>query len=245
MKTLLLLRAFAPVDFKNIRRDALLVWIPLLPLIMMLVLRFAVPPMAAMMRQQFDFDLTPYYPLVMSMFVLLVPSTVGMIVGFLLLDERDEQTLLALMVTPLSNTSYLVYRIALPLVIGFLITLITYPLAALVPIALLNLMIVSLLGAFTAPLLALFLAALAENKVAGLAMLKLLNGITILPVVAYFIPANWQWLAGIIPTYWPLKIFWSAVAGEDYGLPLLIGLIINVFALGLLLRRWNTVMHKS
>jgi fluoroquinolone transport system permease protein len=244
MKTLRLLRTFAPIDFKNIRRDALLVWIPLLPLIMTLALRFAVPPLANLLLRQFDLDLTPYYPLLMSMFVLLVPSTVGMIVGFLLLDERDEQTLLALMVTPLSNTSYLTYRIGVPLVIGFFITLITYPLAGLVPIAPLDLVIVSLLGAFTAPLIALFLAALAENKVAGLAMLKLLNGITILPVVAFFIPANWQWLAGMIPTYWPLKVFWSAVAGESYWLYVLIGLIVNVIALVLLLRRWNTIMHR-
>jgi fluoroquinolone transport system permease protein len=244
MKTLLLFRAFAPVDFKNIRRDALLVWIPLLPLIMTLALRFMVPPLADLLLRQFDFDLIPYYPLLMSMFVLLVPSTVGMIVGFLLLDERDEQTLLALMVTPMSNTSYLTYRIGVPLVIGFFITLITYPLAGLVPIAPLDLVIVSLLGGFTAPLIALFLAALAENKVAGLALLKMLNGITILPVVAYFIPANWQWLAGMIPTYWPLKVFWSAVAGESYWAYLFIGLIVNGLALLLLLRQWNKIMHQ-
>jgi fluoroquinolone transport system permease protein len=244
MKTLRLFRAFAPIDFKNIRRDALLVWIPLLPLIMTLALRFGVTPLASLMLRQFDLDLTPYYPLLMSMFVLLVPSTVGMLVGFLLLDERDEQTLAALMVTPMSNTSYLTYRIGVPLVIGFFITLITYPLAGLVPIAPLDLVIVSLLGAFTAPLTALFLAALADNKVAGLAMLKMLNGITILPVVAYFIPTNWQWLAGVIPTYWSLKVFWSAVAGEGYWHYVLLGLIVNVIALGHLLRRWDTIMHR-
>ncbi|MBL8155949.1 MAG: ABC transporter [Anaerolineae bacterium] len=244
MKTLLLFRAFAPVDFKNIWRDAMLVWIPLLPLILTLALRFLAPPLADLLLRQFDLDLTPYYPLLMSMFVLLIPATVGMIVGFLLLDERDERTLLALMVTPMSNTSYLTYRIGVPLVIGFFITLITYPLAGLVPIAPLDLVIVSLLGAFTAPLIALFLAALSENKVAGLAMLKMLNGITILPIVSYFVPANWQWLAGIIPTYWSLKVFWSAVAGDGYWLYVLIGLMVNVIALVLLLRRWNTIMHR-
>lgn len=244
MKTVRLFWAFAPVDFKNIRRDALLVWIPLLPLIMALVLRFAVPPLAKLILREFDLDLTPYYPLLMSTFVLLVPSIVGMIVGFLLLDERDERTLLALMVTPMSNTSYLTYRIGVPLVIGFFITLLTYPLAGLVPVAPLDLVVVALLGAFTAPLTALFLAALAENKVAGLAMLKMLNGITILPVAAYFIPANWQWLAGIIPTYWSLKVFWTAVTGEDYRGYLAIGLMVNVIVLGVLLRRWNTMMHR-
>jgi fluoroquinolone transport system permease protein len=244
MKTLLLFRAFAPVDFKNIRRDAFLVWIPLLPLIMALGLRFGVPPLSDFLVRQFELDLTPYYPLLMSMFVLLVPSVVGMLVGFLLLDERDEQTLIALMVTPMSNTSYLIYRIGVPLVVGFIITLVTYPLAALVPIAPLDLVIVSLLGAFTAPLIALFLAALAENKVAGLAMLKMLNGITILPVLAYFIPANWQWLAGIIPTYWSLKVFWSSSAGESYWLYVLIGFIVNVIALAILLRRWDRIMHR-
>lgn len=75
-------------------------------------------------------------------------------------------------------------------------------------------------------------------------MLKMLNGITILPVAAYFVPANWQWLAGIIPTYWLLKIFWSAVSGESYWLYLLIGLAVNAIALSLLLRQWNKTMHR-
>ena len=71
-----------------------------------------------------------------------------------LADIDTVGVLLALMVTPMSNTIYLIYRIGVPLMIGFFITLITYPMAGLVPIEPLDLVIVSLLGAFTAPLTA-------------------------------------------------------------------------------------------
>ena len=43
----------------------------------------------------------------MGGYLMTAPGIVGMVVGFLLLDERDERTLSALRVTPLSMRRYL------------------------------------------------------------------------------------------------------------------------------------------
>ena len=54
-----------------------------------------------------------------------------MVLGFLLLDQRDDQTLTALQVTPLSLNGYLAYRISLPMLISLVTTLLMVPLAGL------------------------------------------------------------------------------------------------------------------
>lgn len=69
---------------------------------------------------------------------LTAPDLVGMVIGFLLLDERDTQTLDALRVTPLSMRRYLAYRISAPLLIAKVTTLFGYRLVALTPLPLLR-----------------------------------------------------------------------------------------------------------
>jgi fluoroquinolone transport system permease protein len=244
MNVIRILNALGPVDLKNIRRDSLLAWLLVLPIILAFGFRIAVPPLTLWAQERFAIDVTPYYPLLLSTFILLAPGMAGLVTGFLLLDERDDRTLTALLVTPMPLNSYLFYRISFPIVLGFVTTLIGYPLIGLVPIAPIDLVIVALLGASSGPLVALFLAAFAENKVAGLTMVKMLNGITLLPLVAYFVQSNLQLLAGVIPTYWPLKIFWLAAAGQSYWGYVVAGFVVNGLALWLFMRRFNTILHQ-
>ncbi len=123
-------------------------------------------------------------------------------------------------------------------------TLITYPIAGLAPLALPDLAAAAFVGAFGAPFMALALAVFADNKVTGFATMKVLNAVQILPLVAYFVPEPRQYLMGFWPTYWPMKIVWLAAEGRPYALPLMIGLVINSLALGLLLWRFRKIVHR-
>ena len=78
----------------------------------------------------------------------------------------------------------------------------------------------------SAPLLALVLATAAPNKVAGFAVVKVMNGVNLLPVVAFFVPRPLQFAAGLLPTYWPMRALWSAAAGEAVLGYLLTGAIV-------------------
>jgi fluoroquinolone transport system permease protein len=158
---------------------------------------------------------------------------VGMVIGFLFLDERDARTLTALRTTPLSMREYLAYRIALPLLLGTASTLIGYPLTGLVPLALSTLLPITIVAGLSAPILALVLAIAAPNKVAGFAVVKVMNAVNLLPVVAYFAPRPLQFIAGIFPTYWPMRALWSASAGESSGAYLAIGAVVSGLALAL------------
>lgn len=238
-------KALGPIDAQSVRRDSLLRWMIVFPVLIALLLRWGVPLFAAALAEQFQFDLSPYYPVVMSFVVLITPVLFGMIVGFLLLDERDDQTLTALQVTPMPLSSYLAYRVGLPMALSVVMTILIFSIAALVEIEVPSLLLAALIAAPLAPLLALFLAALAENKVQGFALVKA-SGITFLPpVIAYFIESAWQLAVGILPTYWPVKVFWLLYAGDPtFWLYALAGVAYQALLLTALLRRFNNVMHR-
>jgi fluoroquinolone transport system permease protein len=63
MNMIRIFNALGPLDLKNIRRDSLLAWILVLPILLALGFRFAVPPLTSWLNERFAFDLTPYYPL--------------------------------------------------------------------------------------------------------------------------------------------------------------------------------------
>ena len=206
--------ALAYADTRVVWRDPLLKWVLLLPIGLALLLRVLIPKAQAALLVSAGFEAAPYYPLVMGGYLMTAPGIVGMVVGFLLLDEQDARTLTALRVTPLSMRRYLAYRVTVPLLVATASTLAGYRLIGVTPLPLGPLVAISVVGALSAPLLALVLATAAPNKVAGFAIVKVLNGLNLLPIAAFFVPRPLQYVAGIIPAYWPMRAFWSAAEGE-------------------------------
>ena len=232
-------RTLIEADSRLLWRDPLLGWILALPIGLALLLRPLIPRVHDALLAGVGFDLTPYYPLVMGGYLMTAPGMVGMVIGFLLLDERDARTLTALRTTPLSMRQYLAYRIALPLILGTASTVIGYPLTGLVPLALSTLLPITIVAGLSAPILALVLGIAAPNKVAGFAVVKVMNAVNLLPVVAYFVPRPLQFIAGTFPTYWPMRALWSASTGESYGAYLVIGTVVSGLALALAVRLFD------
>ena len=119
----------------------------------------------------------------------------------------------------------------LPLLLATASTLAGYHLIGVTPLPLVPLLAISIVGALSAPLLALVLATAAPNKVAGFAMVKVLNGLNLLPIAAFFVPRPLQYVAGIIPAYWPMRAFWSAADQEEYLAYLVVGAMTAALAL--------------
>ena len=111
-------RALGPIDARNVARDSMLRWLVGTPIAYALAFRWGVPVLRTWLGERYGFELTPYYPLLASFLVLITPALIGAVVGFLLLDHRDDRTLTALQVTPLTVEGYLAYRIAVPMVVS-------------------------------------------------------------------------------------------------------------------------------
>jgi len=239
------IHSLGPIDAKSVMRDNLLRWMIITPIALALSARWGVPFLTAWLSERFGFDLTPYYTLLTSFLVLTVPSLVGAVVGFLLLDQRDDRTLTALQVTPLTVEGYLLYRTAIPLVLSVAMTTVMIALSGLVTMGLLPALLASLQAAPVAPLYALFVAAFAANKVQGFALLKAAGGLAWPPLLAYFVSSHWQLAFGIDPLYWPVKVFWMLEAGDaGVWLYYLGGLAYQAGLIVLLLRRFKDVISR-
>jgi len=210
-------------------RDPLLVWMTAVPIGMALLIRVVVR-IADQLLAASAFNLAPYHPLIMGGYLMSAPGMVGFVIGFLLLDERDAGTLKALRVSPLPMRHYLAYRVIGPLLAGTVSTILGYPLAGLSPIGVTTLVAIAIVAGLAAPLLALVLAIAAPNKVAGFAVVKVLNAVNLLPIAAFFIPAPLQYAAGVLPTYWPMRALWSAAGNEPYMGFLAIGTVVGALA---------------
>ncbi|MBN1260561.1 MAG: hypothetical protein JXB35_07760 [Anaerolineae bacterium] len=241
------LKSLGPIDLRNVRRDSLLAWIIALPLFMALLLRVCVLPLTTVLWERLQFDLTVYYPLILSYFIIMMfPATYGMVIGFLLLDERDDETLTALQVTPMPMNAYLAYRVSIPALLTLLIMFPAFPIAGLGNPSAGDIFIAAITAAPLAPLCALTLAGFSANKVQGFAVLKAVGFIALATVLfSYFVRSGWQWAFGIIPTFWPMKVYWALGESDPHVWRyVVIGLAYQFVLLALLLRRFNKVIHR-
>jgi fluoroquinolone transport system permease protein len=233
------LRAASTADALGIARDPLLRWMLLVPLIAAAAFRWLLPGPVQTVGARIGVDLFQYYPQLAGYILLTLPPTIcGTLVGFLLLDQRDEQTLRALRVTPLPLGLYLAYRLAAPMLLGMLLSMVALWVLGSAQLSPGELLASTLAAAPLAPLTALFLGALAANKVQGFALQKLIGVPLILPALALFLPAPWGSVAAIVPTSWPAQLFWQLLQGRgiDWG-TLLVGLVYQGLLIALLLRR--------
>jgi fluoroquinolone transport system permease protein len=210
MLTLNQLRSLSRIDALSIRRDSLLRGMIVVPLGLALAARWVLPGLVEQIGILLGLDLLGYYPSFIGYVLLLLPPTIGgMVIGFLVLDQRDDQTLLALRVTPLPLSGYLVYRLSLPMLLSLLMTLVAFPIAGVIAIGWLGLLGAALLAAPLAPLTALCLAVFAANKVQGFALQKVLSVPMLAPIAAAFVPEPWRWGFALLPTTWPAAFFWQ------------------------------------
>lgn len=244
MNVLRIVRALGPIDAVNVRRDALLRWIVALPILIALMARFFLPVIIRRLEETLHISLGELYPMIAGYALLITaPVICGTVIGFLLLDERDDRTLLALRVTPLPPGGYLAWRLSAPMLLSIAITLVTFPLAGLEKPGVLRLLVAALVAAPLAPLMALALATFAANKVQGFALVKASGIFQLAPLIAYFVHSAWQMAFGLIPTYWPAKVLWAFQQQErTVWLYLALGLAYQLLLLLVLLRRFKRLV---
>lgn len=221
-------------DALNVTRD---------PMLLIVLVMTALPPLAlAIWRADLDalalqsFGVANFGTYLVPTFLVVNALLIGWVVGFLMLEDRDEGMLTAVAVTPLGGRGYLGYRAALAAALTLLLTLygivLMAPALPPAPAAL-----VCLLVALEAVLSAAVLPALARNKVEGLALTKLTNILAIVPLAA-LLPAPWRYLFGVLPPYWIGEVLLVPASGAlPIWLVALLSLLVHAVATALLLAR--------
>ncbi|MFT5196883.1 MAG: fluoroquinolone transport system permease protein [Cellvibrionaceae bacterium] len=233
-------------DARLIGRDQLLLGLIFYPIVMFLMIRFGLRPLTTWLQGTVGFDLTPYWAIgIAHIFAVLLPMFFGMISGMLLIEEQEDKTLTAMMVTPISLDRFVAYRAGAAGIAAFMSIFLALANNGIFEIGFFPLVGISLLGGLAAPFNALLFFAFATNRVQAFGMLKGLSTINTLPLIAWFIVEPSQYLFGLFPPYWAAKAAWSAMEGDASLIYLLPGAILYAVVLYLLVVRFRKKAYSG
>jgi fluoroquinolone transport system permease protein len=235
------LTTFGRNDIRGTYRDPLLVMIVVAPVIWTTGVAVLTPRFTEMLADRYDFDLVPYYPLVLTAFLLLTSIIiVGGLAAFLVLDEVDAGTLTALRVTPVPLSTFFAYRAATVMAVTTAYVIATTSLSGILEPGLVPALIpIGLLAGLTAVVTLLLIVALANNKIQGLAAIRGLGMLIAgLPCLPWFIHSGWNLAFGVLPPYWAAKAFWVASDHGTWWPYLVVGVVYNLAVAWPLFRRF-------
>ena len=206
--------AFGRNDIRGTYRDPLLVMLVVAPVIWTVGVIVLVPLFTEMLAERYDFDLVPYYPLVLTAFLLLTSIIIaGGLAAFLVLDEVDAGTLTALRVTPVPLSTFFGYRAATVMVVTTVYVIATLSFSGILEPALIPALVpIGLVAGLSGVVTLLLIVAVASNKIQGIAMVRALGMLIAgLPCLPWFIDSAWN-LAFVCcrPTGRPRRSGWPA-----------------------------------
>lgn len=173
------------------------------PFILWALMQFVIPWIIELVMEQWKLDLSPYYRQAGTFFLMLIPMMMGMVYGFILLDERDGGIITAISVTPTGKAGYLKLRLGIPLAISFVCILFFLILLDLTgTLNLIQLLLISVIISSQSLILLLFLGAFADNKVMGMAISKGFGILLLGPVLDYMLPSPFFWTGAYSPLFW-------------------------------------------
>jgi len=193
-------------DLKNIKNDPILIYsILILPIIMVIFRLF---------REQIPSE--QLYAVAVLFVMALGPVIFGMLPAFILLDEKDEKTLDAIRVLPISPSTFLSYRMINWVGLVFIYSLAAPVIMDFSGIPTNALVLCALLLTLETPIIALIIMTYADNKVEGIVATKIVNAVFLAPFLAYIASPKWTNLLVPIPSYWAIKGFMEATLGNEF-----------------------------
>ncbi|BBZ61175.1 hypothetical protein [Mycolicibacterium monacense] len=223
-------RAFGRNDIRGAYRDPLLVMIVFAPVIWTSAVALLTPRVTEMLAEKQGFDLVPYYPVILTGFLLLTSIIIaGALAAFLVLDEVDAGTLTALRVTPVKLSVFFAYRAVTVVVVTTVYVVTTLSLSGILQPGMTGALIpIGLLSGLSAVVTLLLIVAMAGNKIQGLAAVRGLGMLIAgLPCLPWFIDSAWNLAFGVLPPYWAAKAFWVAGDHGTWWPYLLAGVVYN------------------
>ena len=220
------LAVFGRTDLRLLRRDSLAITVLLGPFGYAAIIWF-LPRITEFVADRWNVDIAAYHSVIISGFCVLGPPIlVGAITAMQLLDDREQNTIAALRVTPVPPSAYPLYRMLVAFVLCAVSVAASLAITtALSPSEWLRSLPVAVLSGLLAPVIGLPMSTLGRNKVEGLAVLRVVGmAVFTLPLVPFFmLDSPWQVAFGVLPPYWPARTFWAAMDGGHYWPYVLVG----------------------
>lgn len=149
----------------------------------------------------------------------------GFIYGFIFLEEKEESIWQAVQVLPISGFMLVASRLVIGVLISTLVNFTILHYGGIIQLQVWKEFVIAIHFSLAAPLIALYIAAFARNKIEGLAQVKVINILVLLPAIIYFLPYKATFVTAVIPTFWSFRSLEFADSLKEFAIFLLVGLV--------------------
>ncbi|HZJ58525.1 MAG TPA: ABC transporter permease [Clostridia bacterium] len=232
---------FIKSEIKKWSRDPMMGFMVIYPIFFAMMGRYLLP----WIGDRYGFDFIPYTDLILVIMVLIIPISYGALIGFSILEDRDDNIIINIRATPLSIHKFLSFRLVMVFFLCFSATLFTIVVSNIVDFSPKNVIAVAFLASLEAPMAGLLINSFSKNKIEGFAVMKAGGSIIIFPIVALFFSDIRELFFSFAPGFWTGKVISCLIRGNIFYLSCnqyyIIGLgymlLLNVLVYRLFIRR--------
>jgi fluoroquinolone transport system permease protein len=227
-------------ELRNITRDKMYIFFFIFPLILGIIGYFIIP--------YIEDSVAPGNPTpqIVAMFLILITGYIfGAVTGFTLLDDKDDNVLMSLKITPIDVKAYVALKLVVSYIFGFIATLLLTLVTDFLPnTSVWNILLIASVGALQGPGVALIVNSFARNKVEGFVIMKLSGLLLIVPVLTFFV-ATWKEVFLIFaPGFWPgrmiqMEILPTIDTNFTFIVYFILGVVYNLIFLTLLMKLYS------
>jgi fluoroquinolone transport system permease protein len=203
-------------------RDPIMAILMVGPLFLIIALKLMVLFLIPIIRTSIGFDVSPYLDYVFVFVVMMCGAMMGIVTGFMMIDDRDGKIAELMSVTPLGRSGYLFNRLLFAATLSVLYSILSYYVLNVVELPLITMLFVSLLSSNYAIIIGLLIFTFADDKVKGLTFAKAINSLSLFAFTDLLALKWLTVLSWFFPPYWITKVVQSPHSFLIYVLALLV-----------------------
>lgn len=228
--------------YRYLLSDPVLLAAALYPVVVILLLRLAVNPVSDLIFLKAGLRLGVYYTILAITIISVIPVLLGFIYAFIYLDKSETDRFKIILITPAGKKSLQYFRMIVPVLLSFIIVLITNLITNPVPTeGWLRSVFVSGLLSLQSLFVLIFIGSLASNRSKAILLLKLYGILLAAIPFGLLLHHPWNYILFFSPYYW---IGWAWVC--DYPPEsLLYGAISAAISLGCIIWIYSHLIKKN
>lgn len=221
-------------DLKQLLRDPIMAVLSVAPLLLIIVFKIMILYLVPFIQTFVEFDVLPYLEYVLVFVVMMCGAMLGIVTGFMMIDDRDGKIAELMSVTPLGRGGYLANRLLFAASLTMLYSILGYYVLNVVELPLATILFMSLLSSIYSITIGLLIFIFANDKVKGLTFAKAINALSLFAFTDLLALKWLSVLSWFFPSYWISSVVQSPHTILNYGL----ALFVNFVWLFLLIRHY-------
>lgn len=207
-------------DFSILLRDPSLRIFLVLPVAIFLVLNYLLPYLVGRFPA-----VENYVPYIVIVATIESVQMFGFIYSMVLIDEKETGVAKVYGILPVANSAFVVLRMIIPMLLTVVITWALLMLQPFYQLSPLSVLFFAFLAGLIIPVYVIGIVNMCNNRMEGVVWIKVFNVLVIIPAAAFFVPAPWQHVFGILPSHWAFQGLYSIIELKVYYWQLLIGFL--------------------